>query len=98
MRLIWSCLLALSIAGGLAAQEITGSIVGTATDPTGAGIPNAKVIITNTDHNAVVRETTTDANGNYSVPLLPAGHYSVTVGAQGFKKTVQSGIELNANR
>src|SRR5437660_10507056 len=77
------------------AQEITGSIVGTVTDATGAGVPNATVTVTNTDRNAVMRTANTDAGGNYSAPLLPIGHYSVTASGPGFKKTVKGGITLN---
>jgi hypothetical protein len=76
-------------------QGITGSIVGAVQDPSGSAIPNAKVTITNTDRNAVIRTATTGADGNYSAPLLPFGHYSVTVEAQGFKKSIKSAIELN---
>ncbi|HYK60805.1 MAG TPA: carboxypeptidase regulatory-like domain-containing protein [Bryobacteraceae bacterium] len=79
------------------AQEITGSIVGTVQDPTGASIPAAAVTITNTDRGAVVRTAATSQDGNYSAPLLPIGHYSVAVEAKGFRKAVRSAIELNVN-
>ncbi|MBZ5726490.1 MAG: carboxypeptidase regulatory-like domain-containing protein [Acidobacteriia bacterium] len=79
------------------AQEITGSIVGTVQDPTGAAVPGAKVTVTNTDRNAVIRTATTDTDGNYSAPLLPVGHYSVAVEARGFKKSVQRDIMLNVS-
>src|ERR1700751_2352932 len=72
------------------AQEITGTIVGTVKDPQGAVLPNATVPVTNTDQNVVVRTVKTDANGNYVAPLLPIGHYSVAVTADGFKKTSQT--------
>src|SRR5262249_21267587 len=79
------------------AQDITGTIVGTVTDPSGAGVPGAKVTVTNTDRNAVIRNTETHTDGNYSAPLLPIGHYTVTVEAKGFKKTTTGAIELNVN-
>src|SRR5262245_14910808 len=87
-------LLAASAALG---QEITGNIVGTVTDQSGAVVAGATVTITNLDKNVVVRTATTEANGNYSAPLLPIGHYSVTVDANGFRRAVQRDIELNVN-
>jgi hypothetical protein len=79
------------------AQEVTGSIVGIAKDSTGALVTGATVTLTNTDTGVVVRALKTDSSGSYSAPLLPIGHYSVTVEAPGFKKFVQKGIELNVN-
>ncbi len=84
-------------ATALLAQNVTGSIAGTVTDPTGAVVPNATVTITNTDTNVVARTVKTDAGGNYSAPLLPVGHYSLTVEAPGFQKYVQTGIIVNVN-
>ena len=79
------------------AQNTTGSIVGTVTDPSGAVVPGATVSLSNTDTNVVVRVVKTDDSGNYSAPLLPIGHYSLTVEAPGFAKWVQKDIELNVN-
>ena len=81
----------------LPAQEITGSIVGTVSDPSGAGVPAATVTLTNTDRNAVVRSTTTSGAGEFSAPLLPIGHYSIAVEAKGFKRSVNAGVEVNVN-
>src|SRR6266566_4559497 len=84
-------------AGIVSAQEITGSIVGTVTDSKGGVVPNAKVTITNTDQQVVVRTLTTDDRGEYAAPLLPVGRYSVTAEIAGFKKVTQSGVVLNVN-
>jgi hypothetical protein len=81
----------------VSAQEITGSIVGTVTDSKGGVVPNARVTITNTDQQVVVRTLTTDDHGQYAAPLLPVGHYSVTAEIAGFKKVTQSGIAVNVN-
>src|SRR6266568_3515205 len=91
------CLLIMISGFVLPAQDITGSIVGTVLDATGAGVPSAKVSITNTDRNAVIRTAVTDSEGNYSAPLLPVGTYSVSAEIKGFKKGVRTGIILNAN-
>ncbi len=57
-------------------------------------MPGATVTITNVDTGGTTK-TTTDSSGNYVVTPLPVGHYSVTVEAQGFKKSVSGGITLN---
>src|SRR5260370_35822457 len=101
MRKSFLLLLVVGLRGGLcgraAAQEVTGSILGTVTDSKGGVVPNAKVIITNTDQQVVVRTLTTDDRGQYAAPLLPVGHYSVTVEIAGFKKVTQSGFVLNVS-
>jgi hypothetical protein len=91
------CVLLVLFASLSSAQDITGSIVGSVLDATGAAVPNAKVTITNTERNAVVRTAQTGSDGNYSAPLLPVGTYSLTVEAPGFKKAVHTEVVLNAN-
>ena len=83
--------------GTAAAQEITGQIRGTVTDSSGAVVPNATVVVTNTDRNQVVRTVQTNSTGDYVAPLLPVGRYSVTVTASGFKKFVTNEIALNVS-
>lgn len=79
------------------AQVVTGTIVGTVKDKSGAVIAKATVTITSTDQSVVVRTLQTDANGEYSAPLLPVGHYTVTAEASGFKKSEQTNITLDVN-
>ena len=45
------------------AQEITGSIVGTVKDSTGAVVTNATITLTNTDTGVLVRTVKTDSSG-----------------------------------
>lgn len=85
------------LCGVAAGQEITGQIRGTVTDASGAVLPNATVIVTNIDRNQAVRTLQTDAAGQYVAPLLPVGRYSVTVEANGFKKSVTTDIVLNVS-
>jgi hypothetical protein len=80
------------------AQVSTGEISGTVTDTTGAAVPNAKIIATNTETNVVGRETISAAEGNYVMTLLPPGTYSMSVEAGGFRKSVQTGIILQTNQ
>lgn len=90
-------ILAACFATGLMAQDISGTIEGSVLDPSGAAVPKAKVSITNTDRNQVVRTITTDNSGIYSAPLIPIGNYSIRVEAAGFKTNTRTGIVLNVN-
>ena len=73
------------------AQDAT--IIGTVTDPTGAAVPNAPIAITNVE-TGLVRNTTTNSDGQYVVPDLHIGTYSLRVSASGFKATEQKNIVL----
>ncbi len=73
------------------AQEAT--ILGTVTDPTGAAVPNAAIIITNTD-TGVARNSATNSDGQYTAPDLHIGTYTIRVTASGFKATEQKNVVL----
>ena len=74
-------------------SQTTGTILGTVTDPSGAGVPNAQVILKNTATGAE-REVRTDGEGRYQAPLLDVGLYDLTVGASGLSTVVQRGVRL----
>src|SRR5271170_1991689 len=78
------------------AQQITGNLRGTVTDPSGAVILGAEVTAQQTETD-LSRSTTTDRNGNYVLLELPVGHYRLQVAAKGFQQYVQDGITLNVN-
>ncbi len=70
-------------------QAVTGALLGTVQDSTGAVVPHAAVTVTNEGTN-VVNTTTTGPEGFYTFPNLNPGQYSVSVEAPGFKKTVST--------
>ncbi|HEX8710284.1 MAG TPA: carboxypeptidase regulatory-like domain-containing protein, partial [Terracidiphilus sp.] len=78
-------------------QLSTATASGTVSDSTGAVIPNANVLFTQTETN-FTRATNTDAQGAYRATFLPTGPYTVKVDAPGFRATVQSGIVLTVNQ
>jgi outer membrane receptor protein involved in Fe transport len=78
------------------AQQITGNIRGTITDPSGAIILGAEVTAQQAE-TALSRTTTTDRNGNYVLLELPVGHYRLQIAGKGFQEYVQDGITLNVN-
>ena len=77
------------------AQLEAGSILGVVQDSTGAIIPNADVIVLNTQTGATAH-LKSDQNGNYVAPVLQLGQYRVTATASGFKQTVVDHITLTA--
>ena len=85
------------VATGLVAQDNSGNIGGTILDPSGAAVANAKVTVTNSERNQVVRVVTTDSTGSYAVPIIPQGIYSIKVEATGFKTEERIGIILNVS-
>ncbi len=82
-------------AGGLCfAQLDRGTISGIVTDPSGSSITGAKVVATNTATGTQSATVTTGA-GDYTIPELPAGEYSLTVNAAGFKELIHNGITVS---
>jgi hypothetical protein len=85
--------LVLVAAGSLWSQSLTGSILGTVRDPSGAVVPGAKVKLTN-EGTGIVVDGTTNASGDYVFPNLAASTYVVQVEAPGFRKAAYEHIEL----
>src|ERR1700722_2066267 len=86
----------LTLSAGIAfGQAISGNLVGTVSDPTGAMVANAEVTATNVGTNASA-VAHTNSTGEYRFDNLPVGTYGITVKAQGFRTFVeQANVELN---
>lgn len=93
---------AMSFAVMMFGQAITSSITGTVTDSSGAVVPGAVVTLSDPAQ-GVTRHTTTNSSGSFLVSAIPAGTYSLTVAAKGFKTyratgiIVQSAQKIRAN-
>lgn len=87
----------LLISAKLGAQETTASLRGTVSDPSGARVASATVTATQVE-TGFSRSSVTNPDGDYSIVLLPIGHYQLTVTAPGFRKYVQEGISLSVNQ
>ena len=99
-RFLWavSCMaFLLTVSAAAFGQLSTATISGTVSDPSGAVVPGANVLFTQTDTN-FTRATTTDAQGAYRSTFMPIGPYRVKVEAQGFKTIAQTGIVLTVNQ
>ena len=93
IRHIVSVLGLLFCAGLAHAQMSTASLFGTVTDPSGAAIPKASIVITQTD-TGFTRTIDSKDNGEYRADFLPVGPYKLTVSAAGFEKLNREGIVL----
>ncbi len=77
------------------AQVVTGSMIGTITDSSGAVVPGAKVTITD-QATSVPRVFTTDQAGVYSVTALPPSTYKVAAEKEGFSVGIHADVQLFA--
>jgi hypothetical protein len=91
-----AALLLLSFPGGLRAQALSG-ISGTVTDPSGAVVPDAKVIATN-DATAVSTQTLTSSVGTYTITDLIPGAYTVRIEKAGFATAVLKNVHVDVGR
>lgn len=81
----------------LFAQLNRGTITGLVTDPQGAVVPNADVVINSTD-TGIQNNTKTNSSGYYRVGNLVPGPYSATFNARGFSRTTVGGIQIVAGQ
>ncbi|MGH9436714.1 MAG: carboxypeptidase regulatory-like domain-containing protein [Terriglobia bacterium] len=77
-------------------QTIAGSISGTVTDPQHAVIPHANVTARSEETGATTG-VITDTSGHFIFPVLPPGHYTITVSAPAFKTLKKTGVILHAD-
>jgi len=91
--LVMALLTSLNVAG----QQITGSIRGTVSDPSGA-IVQAATVAAKQIETGLTRVVITDRQGEYVLVELPIGHYQLEVQAKGFRTYVQQGISLDVNQ
>ncbi len=87
------CFLELLVSRPAYSQMITGDILGTVHDTSGAVVPAAKVVLTQVG-TGVTLTSTTDQNGNYIFPTLKPSRYNLTASKEGFETVTISDIEL----
>lgn len=84
------------VAQPASAQVVTGTIVGTAVDQTGGGVPGATVTATSKQTGAKATETTSDT-GAFRFGFLGVGSYDVEISKPGFKKLKLTSVQVDAN-
>ncbi len=93
----WTLAAGLLVAVHLAAQVNTAALTGIVSDPTGARVAKVRLTLTNQETGVEVKAET-NAQGEYSFPLLSPGRYTLTTEAPGFKGSSHSGILLELGR
>ena len=78
-------------------QVTTANLVGTVTDSTGASVANVLIHVTHLGTNTS-RDTKTDSSGNYTLPFLPAGDYSMSAAINGFQTQSVERITLQVQQ
>jgi len=96
MRLVAAWIGLLLVGWTAFGQAVTGSLVGTITDSSGAAVPNAKVVLAEAN-TGISQTTTSNQSGNYSFPGIPPGNYRVEVELTGFRKAVRAGVDVLVN-
>src|SRR5215467_11842610 len=79
------------------AQAVSGTILGTVQDSSGASVPGASITIVNSE-TGLTRTLTTDSAGEYNAPSLPPGTYDISGEMKGFKKVSLMGVRLNVDQ
>jgi hypothetical protein len=79
------------------AQKVTAAITGKVTDTSGAAIAGAKVTATDLER-GTTQQTVTNTDGDYNIPQVPVGIYTVKVENAGFQTAQQSNLTLVLNQ
>ena len=105
-RLLALCLTTLLLFNGISSLQrasgqtatvtVTGTLRGQVADPSGAVIPQASLTVTSAA--GVSRTGTSDATGQYAIPGLPPGQYTVTVQATGFSTFTSPPVRIAAGQ
>ncbi len=86
-------LIALLVPAVVQAQDARGTVLGRVLDASGAAVAGAEVRIINDNTGVPVAAKTNDA-GNYVIPYLLPGNYTISCEVAGFKKYVRAGIQV----
>ncbi len=87
----------LAVTGALHAQEFRATVKGQVVDSSKAALPGATVTVRNQETNEVATATTNN-EGNYTIPFLRPGIYTLTVEMSGFQKYTRSDMRLEVSQ
>lgn len=79
------------------AQDVNGRIIGTISDPNGAVVPGATIVIKD-QQTGKERNVTATNDGTFVVPQLEFGTYTVTITASGYKTFTASDVKVDVGR
>jgi len=96
-RLLFMAFLLALVAAPLYGQSTQGAILGEIKDSSGAIVPGAKVVLTNTDE-GTVRSTSSSSTGSYQFLDVKSAHYKLEISAPSFEKWTATGLTLTARQ
>lgn len=96
-RIVLSVVAVLAVASLALAQSISGDLVGTIYDQTGAAVPNAAITVTNMA-TGVATNTVSNSTGQYRVGNLSVGTYKLSITAAGFTKAEVNSVPIELNK
>jgi hypothetical protein len=96
LAILWACALVLCVGINAWGQGIFATLTGVVSDPTGAIVKGAKVILTDAVSGST-RETEANGDGYYTFASVPVGTYNLSVEQQGFETYKLSGIALGGS-
>jgi hypothetical protein len=96
---LWLMLLSLLTLSSLnaLAQAVSGTLLGTITDPGGSSVAGARITFAHIA-TGLTRTIASDESGEYVAPNLPTGAYNITVEANGFKKANLTSVQLGVDQ
>ena len=94
---MFAVVLGLAVSSHVAAQVISGDLVGTILDKTGAVVPGSRIEATKND-TGVKYETKSNETGEYRFSNLPVGVYNVTASNENFATTTINGFTIQLNK
>jgi hypothetical protein len=89
------CVAILSLTAAGLGQELSATLTGTVTDPSGAVVAGATIVVHSQETGLDVRSLTTSDTGSFNITNLPAGRYTVTVRISGFQTYLANDVILN---
>lgn len=92
--LVWSLI---SLMPPPLSAQFSSGFTGIVVDQTGAVVVGARVTATN-QATGVVNAAVSNDQGNFRIPSLPGGVYTIQVSASGFKPWKQTGVQLESNQ
>ncbi len=93
LKSVFRAMLLIVFAITATAQTLSSNLDGSVQDSQGALVPKAEVVVTNSLTGQLFR-TVTDDKGHWVIAALPAGTYSVSITASGFKKATANDVKI----
>ena len=95
IRLVAAVIMLVTLSSAAAAQGVTGTVSGTVTDPSGLSVPGASVTLISETRGTPLAPVITNANGDFVIPNITAGAYTLEITMPSFKVLKRTGIAVS---